>query len=32
MNYYISYQRIIDEYNLEQDRADIEKTFMELVD
>lgn len=32
INYYERYQHIIDEYNSEQDRAAIEKTFMELMD
>lgn len=32
INYYERYQYIIDEYNSEQDRATIEKTFMELMD
>lgn len=32
VNYYERYQRIIDEYNSEQDRAKIEKTFMDLMD
>lgn len=32
INYYERYQHIIDEYNSEQDRATIEKTFMELMD
>ena len=32
MNYYERYQQIIDDYNSEQDRATIEKTFMELMD
>ena len=31
INYYERYQKIIDEYNSEQDRATIEKTFMELM-
>lgn len=31
MNYYERYQQIIAEYNAEQDRASIEKTFMELM-
>lgn len=31
INYYERYQNIIDEYNSEQDRATIEKTFMELM-
>ena len=32
INYYERYQKIIDDYNSEQDRATIEKTFMELID
>ena len=32
INYYERYQQIIDDYNSEQDRAAIEKTFMELMD
>lgn len=32
INYYERYQKIIDDYNSEQDRATIEKTFMELMD
>ena len=32
INYYERYQKIIEEYNSEQDRAMIEKTFMELMD
>ena len=32
INYYERYQRIIEDYNKEQDRATIEKTFMELMD
>lgn len=32
INYYERYQHIIDEYNSEQNRATIEKTFMELMD
>lgn len=32
INYYESYQQIIDDYNSEQDRTTIEKTFMELMD
>ena len=32
INYYERYQQIIDEYNSEQDRATIEKTFMDLMD
>lgn len=31
INYYERYRAIIDEYNQEQDRASIEKTFMELM-
>lgn len=31
INYYEQYQRIIEAYNREQDRATIEKTFMDLV-
>lgn len=31
VDYYIRYQQIIEEYNSEQDRANIEKTFMELM-
>ena len=31
INYYERYQKIIEEYNSEQDRATIEKTFMELM-
>jgi len=31
INYYERYQQIITEYNSEQDRAGIEKTFMELM-
>lgn len=31
INYYERYETIIDEYNQEQDRATIEKTFMELM-
>lgn len=31
-DFYERYQQIIDEYNREQDRATIEKTFMELID
>jgi type I restriction enzyme R subunit len=31
VDYYERYQQIIDEYNSEQDRANIEKTFMELM-
>lgn len=31
INYYEHYQKIIEEYNGEQDRANIEKTFMELM-
>lgn len=32
MNYYERYQQIIADYNAEQDRATIEKTFMDLMD
>ena len=32
MDYYIKYRQIIDDYNTEQDRATIEKTFMDLMD
>ena len=32
MNYYERYQQIIDDYNSDQDRVTIEKTFMELMD
>lgn len=32
IDYYERYQEIIDEYNSEQDRATIEKTFMDLMD
>ena len=32
VDYYERYQKIIEEYNSEQDRANIEKTFMELMD
>lgn len=32
VDYYERYQKIIEEYNKEQDRATIEKTFMELMD
>ena len=32
INYYERYQKIIDDYNGEQDRATIEKTFMDLMD
>ena len=32
IDYYERYQKIIDKYNSEQDRATIEKTFMELTD
>ena len=32
VDYYERYQTIIEEYNSEQDRANIEKTFMELMD
>lgn len=31
INYYERYQQIIEEYNQEQDRATIEKTFLELM-
>ena len=31
INYYERYQEIIDDYNSEQDRATIEKTFMDLM-
>lgn len=31
INYYERYQKIITEYNSEQDRATIEKTFMDLI-
>jgi len=31
VDYYERYQKIIEEYNQEQDRANIEKTFMELM-
>lgn len=31
-DYYERYQKIIEEYNQEQDRANIEKTFMDLMD
>lgn len=31
INYYERYQKIIDDYNSEQDRATIEKTFMDLM-
>ena len=31
VDYYERYQKIIDEYNSEQDRATIEKTFMDLM-
>ena len=31
INYYERYQQIIDDYNSEQDRATIEKTFMDLM-
>lgn len=31
INYYERYQQIINEYNSEQDRATIEKTFMDLM-
>lgn len=32
VNYYEKYQEIIEAYNKEQDRATIEKTFMDLID
>ena len=32
INFYEEYQRIIQEYNVEQDRSSIEKTFMALID
>ena len=32
IDYYERYQKIIEEYNQEQDRANIEKMFMELMD
>lgn len=32
INYYERYQKIIDDYNSEQNRATIEKTFMDLMD
>ncbi|MBQ5328633.1 MAG: type I restriction endonuclease subunit R [Oscillospiraceae bacterium] len=32
VNYYERYQQIIDDYNSEQNRATIEKTFMDLMD
>ncbi len=32
INYYERYQQIIEDYNSEQDRATIEKTFMDLLD
>ncbi len=32
VNFYEEYQKIIEEYNKEQDRAMIEKTFMALID
>lgn len=32
INYYERYQQIISDYNAEQDRATIEKTFIELID
>ena len=32
VDYYERYQKIIEEYNQEQDRANIEKIFMELID
>jgi type I restriction enzyme R subunit len=31
INYYERYQKIIEDYNSEQDRATIEKTFMDLM-
>lgn len=31
INYYVRYMQIIEEYNSEQDRSTIEKTFMELM-
>lgn len=31
MDYYVRYQEIINDYNAEQDRATIEKTFMDLM-
>lgn len=31
MNYYVRYQEIIDSYNAEQNRATIEKTFLDLM-
>lgn len=32
INYYERYQKIIEDYNNEQNRATIEKTFMDLMD
>ena len=32
INYYERYQQIIEDYNSEQNRATIEKTFMDLMD
>ena len=32
VDYYKRYQQIIEEYNSEQDREYIEKTFMEFMD
>ena len=32
INYYERYRKIIEEYNNEQDRTNIEKTFMDLMD
>ena len=32
IDYYVRYMGIIEEYNAEQDRTTIEKTFMELMD
>ena len=32
VNYYERYQKIIEDYNSEQDRATIERTFMDLMD
>ena len=31
VDYYERYQQIIEDYNKEQDRANIEKTFMDLM-
>lgn len=31
VDYYERYQQIIKEYNKEQDRANIEKTFMDIM-